>query len=585
MKRMMMVCVITLCLVISAAAAEGENTQSNPLVGIWAEYIDYLNPPGYVYTEFTADGLYVTYHTQEDGSLSVSSIDLYEDRGDAYVILGRTAYDRGMNWVYTIDGSEMTQTSGSVTRVKARLNEPPAGYIALHHGEGYTYTLTPDGDATIIRYWGDSPENGILVVPAQLDGHTVTAIGATSTGQGAFRNLRVQTIIVPISVTEILPSAFSGCGASRVELPESVTHIGRGAFSSARLSDGISLPSGISEIEANTFANCSFSEITIPEGVVSIGANAFQSCVWLKDVFLSDGLHTIGNGAFSYCEELESIAIPDSVVTIDGNPFHSCPLLTDIGITENNPAFCVVDGVVFNREMTRLVCYPAGLPVVHYTIPDGVTVIGEAAFTDYLDWHAPALKEITIPDSVTRIESCAFGGCSVDELRIPDSVTWIGAEAFDDSGIRRLILPAGLQQLEYGICMNSPLLESVILPESLETIGENAFLDCTSLDGIILPSGVTEIRNGAFYGCEKLSQVVLPEGLRTIGVSAFHDCASLREISLPASIEHIDSGVFDIYDSRTHERIIIPGLVITVPAGSYAAEYCREQGIPYEYAE
>lgn len=583
MKRLMLVCVMILCLVISAAAAEGESIQSNPLVGIWAEYIDYLN--AYVFTEFTADGLCVTYHTQEDGSLSVSSIELYEDRGDAYVILGRTAYDRGLTWVYTIDGSEMTQSSGSVTRVKTRLNEPPAGYIALYRGEGYIYTLNPDGDATIIRYWGDSLENGILTIPAQLDGHTVTAIGATYTGQGAFKDLRVQTIIVPISVTEILPSAFSGCGASRVELPESVTHIGRGAFSSAGLSDGILLPSGITEIEANTFANCSFSEITIPEGVVSIGANAFQSCAWLKNVFLPDGLHTIGHGAFSYCEELESIAIPDSVVTIDGNPFHSCPLLTNISITENNPAYCVVDGVVFNREMTRLVCYPAGLAVAQYTIPDGVTVIGEAAFTDYLFWHAPALEEITIPDSVTCIESNAFGGCGVDELRIPDSVTWIGAEAFDDSGIRRLILPARLQQLEYGLCMNSGLLESVILPKSLVAIGENAFLDCTSLDEINLPSGVTEIRSGAFYGCEKLSQVVLPEGLRTIGVSAFHDCVSLRGISLPASIEHIDSGVFDIYDSRTHERIIIPGLVITVPAGSYAAEYCREQGILYEYSE
>ena len=89
----------------------------------------------------------------------------------------------------------------------------------------------------------------------------------------------------------------------------------------------------------------------------------------------------------------------------------------------------------------------------------------------------------------------------------------------------------------------------------------------------------------AFYGCPNLTQVTLPDSLQTIDIHAFYGCDRLAQINLPSSICFIENHEFRTYDDILEDDIVIPGLVVTVAPGTYAAQYCREQGIPYEYAK
>ena len=143
--------------------------------------------------------------------------------------------------------------------------------------------------------------------------------------------------------------------------------------------------------------------MTIPNSVTSIGGCAFQGC----------------NG-------LLSVTIPNSITSIGSGAFAICVGLTSINVANDNPNYCSIDGVLFNKAQTILIQYPAGKTNETYTIPNSVTSIGESAFC--VCW---SLTSVTIPNSVTSIGMMAFDGCSsLTSVTIPNSVTSIGMMAF-----------------------------------------------------------------------------------------------------------------------------------------------------------
>ena len=276
----------------------------------------------------------------------------------------------------------------------------------------YTYKVGSDGTVTITGC--DDSAQGAITIPSQIDGKPVTSIGSC-----AFHGCSSLTsITIPNSVTSI-GIAFDWCKKLtqiNVDTANTVYSSVNGVLFSKDKTELIRYPEG----KADT-------SYAIPNGVTSIGYWAFCDCYSLTSFTIPDSVTSIGTMAFEDCSSLTSITIPGSVTSIDDNAFYVCRKLNQINVDTANTAYSSVNGVLFNKEKTKLIRYPIGKADTSYSIPDGVTSIGDYAFS----WCS-SLTSITIPDGVTIIDRNAFQYCrSLTSITIPDSVTYISAEAFD----------------------------------------------------------------------------------------------------------------------------------------------------------
>lgn len=221
-----------------------------------------------------------------------------------------------------------------------------------------------------------------------------------------------------------------------------------------------------------------------------------KQCLKISKLILEDSVTSIGDYAFFDCKRLTEVNIPASVEEIGKGVFAGCEKLLEITVDKENAAYTAKKGVLFNKSLTELVCYPSGKKDEIYHIPSGVTRIGYEAFC-----KCAQLTTIRLPDSLTAIESYAFAYC------------------------HRLV--------------------SVNLPGNVSDIGFGAFYDCRKLASITIPEGITSIEYGMFYNCKSLDVINLPEGITEIGQEAFEDCTALRKIQLPASLMVVEEGAFN----------------------------------------
>ena len=150
------------------------------------------------------------------------------------------------------------------------------------------------------------------------------------------------------------------------------------------------------------------SELEVPgeiEGhpVAYIADGTFYQCDSLTSITLPDGVTSIGDSAFYSCGSLTGITLPDSVVSMGGNPFAACGKLQTIAVSPDHPKLAVADNVLFDKTEKKLICYPAGLDAANYEIPQGITAVGDSAFS-----FCHSLTRITLPDGVTTIGDSAF---------------------------------------------------------------------------------------------------------------------------------------------------------------------------------
>ena len=398
----------------------------------------------------------------------------------------------------------------------------------------YEYALLDDGTVEITKYKGKAER---LAIPDTLDGKRVTAIG-----EQAFSFCSSLTIIsIPDSVAQIGENPFAACSSLK-SISVSPEHPYFATIDGVlfRKADKtlISYPAGISS-----------STYTIPQGITSIGDSAFSYCYSLTSVSIPDSVTSIGDSAFSYCYFLTSVSIPDSVEQIGTNPFAACFELKSISASPDHPYFATIDGVLFRKADKALISYPAGISSSTYTIPQGITAIGDSAF-----YYCDSLTSVSIPDSVTSIGDNAFYFCeSLTSVTIPDSVTAIGDSAFS-------------------YCDS---LTSVSIPDSVTAIGDEAFYSCSSLTSVNIPDSVTSIGDRAFSYCDSLTSVSIPDSVTAIGNRAFYYCDSLTSVSIPNSVTSIGDYAFGDCSNLT----------LTVPRNSYALEYAKTNNIPYTYPD
>ena len=295
------------------------------------------------------------------------------------------------------------------------------GDYAFSNCSGLTSVTIPNS-VTSIGEWAFSHCTGLTSVTI---GNSVTSIG-----DRAFSScFGLTSVTIGNSVTSIGSSAFSGCTAlTSITIPNSVTSIGDGAFSGCTALTSITIPNSVTSIGGSAFAECSgLTSVTIPNSVTSIGNKAFSGCDGLTSVTIGNSVTSIGNEAFSGCYGLTSVTIGNSVTSIGDQAFYWCTGLTSINVAANNPNYCSVDGVLFNKEKTALIQYPARKSGA-YTIPSSVTTIGKLAFH-----NCTGLKSVTIPSSVTSIGEYAFVIPTLEEIVFMPAKTWIEVQisAFD----------------------------------------------------------------------------------------------------------------------------------------------------------
>ncbi len=198
---------------------------------------------------------------------------------------------------------------------------------------------------------------------------------------------------------------WDGCDIINVVIEPGMTNIGSFSFMDCYDLTSITIPDSVTRIGKNAFMNCrSLTSINIPSGVTSIEEATFYRCFKLSSVTIPDGVTSIGSIAFKYCD-FPSLAIPASVTSISPDALSGCMRMTEIVVAEDNPNYCSIDGIVYNKSVTEIVAVPSGM-ADGIVIPDSVTEIWEAAFA-----HNYNLTSITIPASVTKIGPYVFSDC------------------------------------------------------------------------------------------------------------------------------------------------------------------------------
>ena len=373
------------------------------------------------------------------------------------------------------------------------------------------------------HFYINDNETKDLVIP-----DSVTKIGA-----GAFGGCSgLTSVTIPNSVTEIGGSAFEGCsGLTSVTIPNSVTEIGDSAFSHCSGLTSITIPDSVTEIGDRAFSGCTeLTSVTIGNSVTKIGNSTFSNCRNLTSITISDSVTEIGEEAFEGCRGLTSVTIGSSVTKIGRDAFNGCDRLKQVHITDI-ATWCNIIFIGLNSNPLSIAnhFYINNNEIKDLVIPNSVTKIGDWAFS-----YCSGLTSITIPDSVIEIGDRAFLYCSeLTSIHIPNSVEIISPFAF---------------------CNCSGIM-SVTIGKSVTEIGEDAFSGCSGLASIVVEQGNTnyDSRNNCNAIIETSSDTLLfgsnstiiPDSVTEIGYRAFEGCSGLTSITIPDSVTAIGENAFN----------------------------------------
>jgi len=277
-------------------------------------------------------------------------------------------------------------------------------------------------------------------------------------GNSAFRDcVNLRTLNIKNSLIKIGDRAFENCSKLEdIKLPTELTEIYASVFNGCKSLKSIELPSMLTVIGENAFGDCVLlEEISLPETIIKIDDFIFSGCTNLKKVVLPEGLKKIGKAAFKNCVSLTTVNIPASVIYLSTDLFRGCNGLKSITVSPKNRYYKSEpnkrdgsDHVLFNKNKSMIIAYPASSREVQYDIPDSVTTISDWTFSE-----CNKLNRISIPDSVNEIGEGAFCNCKLlDELIVPDSVERIDDCAFRGcESLERILIPSSVIDLGWGL--------------------------------------------------------------------------------------------------------------------------------------
>ncbi len=275
-----------------------------------------------------------------------------------------------------------------------------------------------------------------------------------------------------------------------IVLPDKLTKIGIAAFADDQnLTGSLIIPEGVTEIEVGAFANCHAmnGSISFPSTLKYIGrkedrwwyGGTFARCGFNSKLILPSNLECLKGNAFEECEGLYGeLRLPEKLSELGENAFRGCKNFSGNLIIPQN----------LQKVPNNAFEYCGGMNGT-LTLHDGVTAIGEYAFRG-----THFRGEIKLPKNLVVLQNYAFAGCDFSgELKLPSSLKSIGRKVFGDTD-------------GDGSCWR--LMGIVEFPEGMQSIGEQAFYNCRSIEGLVFPESIETIQNSAFEGCYGINSIV-----------------------------------------------------------------------------
>lgn len=355
-------------------------------------------------------------------------------------------------------------------------------------------------------------------------------------------------------------------------------------------------------IDSGAFSeNETITQVTVPDGIKTIGHEAFETCTALESVSLPEGLTEIDYDAFRECKSLTKINLPKSLTSIGNNAFDGCTALADVTLPENIEAIGwkafnetswyenLPDGEVYIGTIYFAYKGDKKVENASVTIKEGTTAIAGGAFDEFY-----GLTSVSMPDSLVYIGNDAFRYCSLTDVKWSNNIKIIGEHAFYSNEMKNVVLPNTVTRIEDNAFDCCSSLESITLPDTLEYLGKAAFNKCTALKTIKIPSGIGAIEGMTFYECESLDNVVIPSTVSIIGNEAFEYCSSLKNITISNGVRFIYGSAFRGCPSLTD--ITIPESVTDISeyafvdsnsvkihgkSGSEAEKFAETAGLPF----
>ena len=388
-------------------------------------------------------------------------------------------------------------------------------------------------------------------------GNAVTSIGDVDGGAVFEYCTSLKVVNIPSSVTIIGRTAFYGCtGLQSVTIPSTVTTIGQYAFGggcTGKATINCSIPDN-----TDAFNGCRFSEIVIGEGVTRIGSNVFRGNPSLLSLTLPEGLLSIGSNAFYDCQNLASVHIPASVTSIEDGAFLICRKLT---LSPGSVLSCEIGNSAFDgcNSLTSV------------TFGNGVGNIGEYAFRSCTE-----LATVTVPEGVTKMKyigQYAFSECGkMTDFAFPSSLDSLGYSAFEKcSSLTTIHLKEGVRVLQGSTFFGCSGVTSVSLPSTLQKIGGNDFNGCKGT--LRLNGNLPDIPNifSSPFSTAKFTHVVLSDKITKLDDGTFYGCWSLMNVT----VERPDPITIysNVFPNRSYSTLYCPN------GGKYkymAAEFWKE---------
>lgn len=384
-------------------------------------------------------------------------------------------------------------------------------------------------------------------------------------------------------------------------VPAETEKINGHAFEGCVNLKSITIPDNIAYISDYCFAGSGLTSMNFSDDVDYLGEGVFENCSALSEVRLSKRVVEISDYTFQNCTALKKMELPEAIYTISDKAFRGCSQLENYNVAATNKNFVTEDGVLYNKKKTKLILYPAGKKTTTYNVSEETLTIGRSAF-----YGCASLEHVVLPEKVSAIEGCAFMMSGLKDITLPDSVERIDGYLFSDcKNLSKVTLSAEISYIPSFAFLNCTALTEITLPKNIEGCVSNSFDGCTNLqaiyvdeenqyydsaDGVLfsknlnalylypdgktnksytIPKKVRYIEYHAFSGTVHLKNIYVLDNILDIDDYAFENCGSVEKIELPKTLNMKYRRRISFRNCKSLKKMQIPNFQKTIYKGDF----------------